>query len=147
MPESGPDAIVHGDYTVNNIIVSRPPGAEIAAVVDWEMSTIGDPLTDLVWMLRGWGEAPAGGVDNPSGWVTRQEGALTVDEAVELYVQETGRTFSNRRFYEVFCAWKGIAILEGLYASYVGGTAADPTVARFESTIPASVAALHGSLG
>ena len=146
VPHSAPDALVHGDYTLNNVIVSHAPGAEIAAVVDWEMATIGDPFTDLVWMLRGWGRVPITGAENPSNWITRQDGALTADEAVDLYQRETGRTFTNRRFYEAFCTWKGIAILEGLYAGYVAGNAADPTVAHFETTIPASVAALHASL-
>jgi aminoglycoside phosphotransferase (APT) family kinase protein len=146
IPEAGRECIVHGDYTLNNVIVTNPPGCEIAAVVDWEMATIGDPLTDVVWMLKGWGAAPVAGAENPSNWITRAEGALTADGAVELYERETGATFRHRQFYEAFCAWKGIAILEGLYASYVAGTAADPSVAAFEHTIPVSVEQLHASL-
>lgn len=141
VPESARQTIVHGDYTLNNVIVSPPPDATVAAVLDWEMATIGDPVTDLVWLVRGWGSDA-----QPSNWIASHPGALTPDEAIEAYEQASGTSVGDLHFYEAFCAWKGIAILEGLYAAWLAGTAPTARAAEFETAVPEAVEELHQRL-
>ena len=136
VPESRRESIVHGDYTPNNLLVSRPPGSRVAAVLDWEMATIGDPLADLAWLMQGWGTGPSAPEENPAAGITSLPGSLSRDEAIEFYERQSGAPFENQTFYRAFSMWKGIAILEGLYALYVEGRAADPSVARFEQGVP-----------
>jgi aminoglycoside phosphotransferase (APT) family kinase protein len=141
VPDSRRESIVHGDYTPNNILVRQPPGARVAAVLDWEMATIGDPLADVAWLMQGWAGGPRSG-ENPAAWITRLPGSLSREEAVNLYEQKSGAPFENQTFYRAFSMWKSIAILEGLYALYVEGRAADPGVARFEHSVPQQVSEL-----
>jgi aminoglycoside phosphotransferase (APT) family kinase protein len=141
VPQSARQTIVHGDYSLNNVIVSWPPSATVAAVLDWEMATIGDPVTDVVWLLRGWGRDT-----QPSNWIASRPGALTPDEAVEAYERASGTSIGDRTFYEAFCAWKGVVILEGLYAAWLAGTASTPRAAGFEAAVPEAVDELHQRL-
>ena len=142
VPESRRESIVHGDYTPNNILIRRPPGARVAAVLDWEMATIGDPLADLAWLLQGWGAAGSRPGENPASWLTALPGSLSPEEAIECYEQKSGAAFEHRTFYRAFSMWKSIAILEGLYSLYVEGRAADPSVARFEQSVPRQLSEL-----
>lgn len=142
VPESRRESIVHGDYTPNNILVRQPPGSRVAAVLDWEMATIGDPLADVAWMMQGWAGGASRSRENPAAWVTRLPGSLSREEAIELYEEKSGAPFENQMFYRAFSMWKSIAILEGLYALYVEGRAAEPSVARFEQSVPQQVAEL-----
>ena len=141
VPRATRQTIVHGDYTLNNVIVSPPPDASVAAVLDWEMATIGDPVTDVVWLLRGWGSDA-----QPSNWIALQPGALTPTEAIEVYERASGTTIGDLHFYEAFCAWKGIAILEGLYSAWLAGTAPTTRAAEFEAMVPEAVLELHQRL-
>ena len=138
VPQSARQTIVHGDYSLNNVIVSSPPSAAVAAVLDWEMATIGDPVTDVVWLLRGWGRDT-----QPSNWIASHAGALTPDEAIERYERASGTTIGERDFYEAFCAWKGVVILEGLYAAWLAGTASSPRASEFATSVPVAVDELH----
>ncbi len=142
VPDSRRESIVHGDYTPNNILVSRPPGTRVAAVLDWEMATIGDPLADVAWLMQGWASGAARPGENPAAWITRLPGSLSREEAIELYEQKSGAPFENQMFYRAFSMWKSIAILEGLYSLYVEGRAAEPSVARFEQSVPQQVSEL-----
>jgi aminoglycoside phosphotransferase (APT) family kinase protein len=114
----------------------------VAAVLDWEMATIGDPLADVAWLMQGWASGGARPAENPAAWITRLPGSLTREEAIELYEQKSGAPFENQTFYRAFSMWKSIAILEGLYSLYVEGRAADPSVARFEHSVPQQVSEL-----
>lgn len=143
MPPLQAPTIVHGDFGLHNMIVTADVPARVRAVLDWEMATIGDPLADLVWFLRGWGIWPGA---NPANEITSLPGALTADEMFELYHEKSGRSLTNRKFYDVFSAWKGAIILEGLYASYLEGNAANKNVARFEHEVPESVRKLLAQL-
>ncbi len=142
VPDSRRESIVHGDYTPNNILVRRPPEARVAALLDWEMATIGDPLADLAWLMQGWVASGSRPGENPAAWITRLPGSLSREEAIELYERKSGAPFENQTFYRAFSMWKSIAILEGLYSLYVEGRAADPSVARFEHSVPQQLSEL-----
>lgn len=117
IPDQGPAAIVHGDYRLDNCIVS--PAGDVIAVLDWELCTLGDPMADVGQLLVYWpepGERSALGASP-----TTAPGFITRDEVKERYSAASGRDVSEVEFYIAFAYWKLACILEGVYARYVGG--------------------------
>ena len=118
IPEQGPATIVHGDYRLDNMILSS--SGEIAAVVDWELCTLGDPLADVGMLLVYWSEegddfmplfAPA----------TIAPGFPTRDEVRARYAECSGRDLGQIDFFVALGFWKLAIILEGVYARYASG--------------------------
>lgn len=121
LPTSGPAAIVHGDYRLENTMLA-PDRPEIVAVLDWEMSTLGDPLTDLGLFLVYWVHWDAG--DGPpltTGGASGLPGFITIDEVVDRYARATGRDLGDLDFYIVFAFYKLAVILEGINARFLMG--------------------------
>jgi aminoglycoside phosphotransferase (APT) family kinase protein len=125
IPEQGPATIVHGDYRLDNTMVSA--AGDVVAVLDWEICTLGDPLADvgLLWVY--W----TGPGDDASAWAGRSTtapGFWTRRQVVDRYAEASGRDLSQLDFYVAFGYWKLACILEGVYARYVGGAlgARDP---------------------
>jgi aminoglycoside phosphotransferase (APT) family kinase protein len=118
MPDQGPARVVHGDYGLHNCLVG--PDCTIAAVVDWEISTLGDPLADLAYALNQWPDPtdaepfPPEAAAAPSGFPSRTELA-------ERYAKQTGRDLSRLDYYIGFNRWKTAAIVHGVYARYREG--------------------------
>jgi aminoglycoside phosphotransferase (APT) family kinase protein len=118
IPEQGPATIVHGDYRLDNMILS--PGGEVGAVVDWELCTLGDPMADIGMLLVYWSEegddfmplfAPA----------TIAPGFPTRDQVSARYAERSGRDLSQIDFFVALGYWKLAIILEGVYARYASG--------------------------
>ena len=122
LPESGPPSIVHGDYRLENTMLA-PDAPEIVAVLDWEMSTLGDPLTDvglfLVYWVH-WGNADDAG-PLATGGATGLPGFISLEEVAARYGDVTGRDLSNLDFYIVFAFYKLAVILEGINARFLMG--------------------------
>ena len=121
-PEQGPATVVHGDYRLDNCILV-PDGSRVAAVLDWELCTLGDPLADVGQLLVYWpeaGERPALG-----NTATAMPGFPKRAELVAHYSERTGRELPQLGFYVAFAYWKLACILEGVYARYVGGAMGD----------------------
>lgn len=117
IPEQGPAAIVHGDYRLDNCIVS--PSGDVLAVLDWELCTLGDPMADVGQLLVYWpepGERSALGASP-----TTASGFITREEVKARYAEASGRDVTEVDFYIAFAYWKLACILEGVYARYVGG--------------------------
>jgi aminoglycoside phosphotransferase (APT) family kinase protein len=126
IPKMSPAALIHGDYSPFNVIVASDPPARLAAIVDWDTGTIGDPLLDLGHLLARWtepGEEPvlmvqAGGVD---GYPSRAEMA-------DRYAERTGRDLSALAYYQALALFKLAVILEGRHAREVArGVSPDTT--------------------
>ncbi len=118
IPEQGPARIVHGDYGMHNCLVG--PDGSIAAVVDWEISTLGDPLADLAYALNQWAEPsdpPAPRGIKP----TAVPGFPTRLDLTQRYAARTGRDLSKLDYYIGFNHWKSAAIVHGVYARYLEG--------------------------
>ena len=118
VPEQGPATIVHGDYRLDNTIVSA--AGDVAAVLDWEICTLGDPLADVGLLQVYW----TGPDDEPSAWggqSTTAPGFWERARLTERYAEVSGRDLSRLDFYVAFGFWKLACILEGVYARYVGG--------------------------
>jgi aminoglycoside phosphotransferase (APT) family kinase protein len=117
LPTSGPPAIVHGDYRLDNTMMSATDPGTIVAVLDWEMSTLGDPLADLGLFLLYWGNAGAQVIATGAAMDTRS-GFLTSDEVVERYAQQSGRAVDALDWYVVFASFKLAIIVEGIHARF-----------------------------
>jgi len=120
LPESGPAGIVHGDYRLDNTMLDRHDAGRIAAVLDWEMSTLGDPLTDLGLLLVYWGGGEQLAVLTAQG-LGDIPGFLTRDEVVARYAARSGRSITHLDFYVVFAMYKLAIIVEGIHARYLMG--------------------------
>ena len=117
LPESGPPTIVHGDYRLDNTMLADDDAGRIAAVLDWEMSTLGDPLADVGLFLLYWGQSEAQIIATGQA-IDEQAGFASRDEIAELYAKESGRPVDNLDFYVVFAFYKLAIIVEGIAARY-----------------------------
>jgi aminoglycoside phosphotransferase (APT) family kinase protein len=131
--QSTPATIVHGDYRLGNTMFAERAPAELVAVFDWEMATIGDPLADVGYLCMFWSEAgdPEGGLREHLGRVTRAEGYPTRAELIARYEQLSGRSVSDLRWYTVLALWKSVVFMEGNYKRAVAGTTDDPYLKQF----------------
>jgi aminoglycoside phosphotransferase (APT) family kinase protein len=118
VPEQATTSLVHGDYRLDNVIVS--PQGEVAAVVDWELCTLGDPLADLGMLHVYWAE-PDDEIVPLTRAPTLAEGFPKRAELVERYAARSGRDVSQLDFFIALAYWKLAAILEGVYARYAAG--------------------------
>jgi aminoglycoside phosphotransferase (APT) family kinase protein len=132
LPASPPATIVHGDYRLGNVLLAREAPARIAAVLDWEMSTIGDPLADLGYFCTLYVERddPSLGKFELSG-VTRQEGWPTRAELVARYEEKSGRSMTDIRWYQTLALWKSIVFMEGNFKRASSGMSDDPYLKAF----------------
>ena len=119
-PASFLPGIIHGDFHLSNVLV-RPDSGELAAIVDWELTTIGDPLLDLGWLLATW---PEGEDPDPASVAVRPwKGFATAAELVEHYRSRTTRDLSAIHWYGVLACYKLGIILEGTHARACAGKA------------------------
>jgi aminoglycoside phosphotransferase (APT) family kinase protein len=137
LPVDGPVGVVHGDFHLDNSLCSRDR-AELLAVIDWEMATIGDPLTDLGLFLMFWGPRQV----EPPGFqhvqaVTRTAGVISRRELAERWAKQTGIDISQLNFYLGFAFWRLAAIVEGAYALYREGKVDTPYARGLEYDVPA----------
>ncbi len=115
LPEQRYSALVHGDYRLGNVILDLAGGgASITAVLDWEMSTAGDPLTDVAHMLVYW-EPTCGRTTHPAQSIARRPGFLSGAELSRLYEQRTGRDLAGLPFYLAFEHWRAAIIKDAIY--------------------------------
>ena len=118
IPEGGPGAVVHGDYRLDNVLIGDQ--LQINAVLDWEMSTLGDPLSDVALMLVYAGlplQVSGGQATVP----LKAPGHPTLREMGARYAERSGRDVSDLHWYVAFAAFKLAVILEGVHYRYVQG--------------------------
>lgn len=117
LPEQGPARVVHGDYGLHNVLVGAD--STVHAVVDWEISTLGDPLADLAYALNIFPDEPV--EETTEGGATAAVGFPPRQELADRYAARTGRDLSNLSYYLAFNRWKSAAIIHGVYARYMAG--------------------------
>ena len=118
VPPQHATSLVHGDYRLDNVIVT--PQGEIAAVLDWELCTLGDPLADVGQLMVYWAE-PSDEVVPLTRAPTLAPGFPGRTELAERYAARSGRDISGLDFFVALAYWKLAAILEGVYARYSAG--------------------------
>jgi aminoglycoside phosphotransferase (APT) family kinase protein len=142
VPASPKSAIVHGDYRLDNVIASPARAHQVAAVLDWELSTLGDPLADLGLTLTYWhdeGDAERAQIPVAVG-ITAKAGFPTAAELAQTYAELTGIDLANMGFYLAFGAMKLAVILEGVHARYLGGLTVGPGYDTAGQAVPVLVA-------
>ena len=121
--------IAHGDYRFGNCLTDAATG-RIAAVLDWELCTLGDPLADVGYLAVYWTDpgTPGRRHNDPSG----APGFPTYAELLERYAARTGRDVSAIDFYVAFASWRLAVISEGVYARYLHGAMGDQGIGAAE---------------
>jgi aminoglycoside phosphotransferase (APT) family kinase protein len=125
LPEQSASAVVHGDYRLDNTILHPTEVGAIVAVLDWEMSTLGDPLADLGAMLAYWSQADDSEVLRRArimAPVTACEGFPTRAEITERYARRTGIDPSGIGWYQAFAYFKLAVVCQGIAARAAGGS-------------------------
>lgn len=115
VPAHTDSTLVHGDYRLGNMIVDPAASAPVAAVLDWEMSTLGDPMTDLAHLLVYW-EPTRGRVTHESQSIAEHPGFMRADQLADRYSAASGRDIADLDFYLAFEHWRAAIIKEGIYA-------------------------------
>ncbi len=118
IPEQGPARVVHGDYGMHNCMINAD--GSLAAVLDWEIATLGDPLADFAYALNGWSD-PDDEIRVSHEGATTAPGFPRRQALADHYAEVTGRDMSNLDFYRTFNYFKTACILHGVYARYMLG--------------------------
>ena len=117
IPKQQKISIVHGDYRLDNVRVNN---GKVAAVVDWELCTIGDPLADLGTIIASWSNSKE--KDTPFIYSpTLSDGFLSRSELLEIYSNNSDLDLKNIEFYVRLSYWKHAMIMEGVYVRYSRG--------------------------
>src|ERR1700723_3371687 len=147
MPTPSGAALVHNDYKYDNLVLDPSDITKIIGVLDWEMCTIGDPLTDLGTALAYWTDP-----DDPEPlqkirWgPTTHPGSMTRAQLVERYAEKTGRNVAHMDFYVVFARFKVAVIVQQIYYRYHQGLTKDERFAGMPVVVEALLqASLHSA--
>lgn len=147
IPPSGSPTLVHNDYKLDNVMFPETSIDRVEAVLDWEMTTIGDPMIDVGLTLCYWTHATdprvsGGGVPaftNGPGWFTR-------DEFIEAYTRKTGRSLETLGYHEVLGVFKLAVILQQIYYRFWKGQTQDERFRHFDKRVRALIGIAHGLL-
>ena len=136
-PAMQPPALIHGDYKLDNVMFAPRLPVELIAVVDWEQSTIGDPLVDLGWVIGLWIEP-----GEPASLAGASPFASAADvptrkELIARYGERSGTDLTNLAFYCVLGLFKLACVMEGSYARFKAGTSDDAYFAALDAGVPA----------
>jgi aminoglycoside phosphotransferase (APT) family kinase protein len=135
VPEQADVCIVHGDYRLDNVVIA-PEGDRVAAVLDWELSTLGDALADCSYLLMQW-ELPADGRSALQGLDIKALGIPSRDEALALYCQLTGRkSVPDLNWYFAYNMFRLVGILQGITGRVRDGTATGDHAAEMAARAP-----------
>lgn len=145
LPESGEATLVHGDLRLDNMLVTFDPEPTVAAVVDWEMSTLGDPMADLGLTLMYWTDP------GEEDWLMVAEGdsAMAIPgfmrrtEAAARYAERTGRDISAISYYMAFGCYKLAVVLEGINARFLQNKTVGEGFDRDGRAVPRLIARAH----
>jgi aminoglycoside phosphotransferase (APT) family kinase protein len=118
--------LMHGDYQFANVMFRHGAPARLAAIVDWEMGTVGDPKLDLAWVVQSWPEDTSGGDGSVGGYVD-MAGLPSRSEVLGYYAAASGRQVDDIDYYVVLARWKLAIVLEQTYQR----AASDPRLEAF----------------
>ncbi|MFH8531309.1 phosphotransferase family protein [Streptomyces tendae] len=133
LPRSPAPTVVHGDYRLDNVLIGGE-NDEIRAILDWEMSTLGDPLTDLG--LLAMYSSPLGMADSPVSTTAQAPGHPAPAELIERYATRSGRDVSGVAWYTAFAWFKLAVILEGIHYRYTLGQTVGRGFDRIGDLVP-----------
>ncbi|MXR21072.1 phosphotransferase family protein [Halobacterium bonnevillei] len=139
VPDDHPGTLVHGDYKLDNVVYAPGTPPDLAAVLDWEMATLGDPRADLGWLLSYWRDAkdPEPVVEDLANRFVERDGYPTRRDLVDRYEAATGIEYTNDRFYRALAVYKLAALGEMFYRRHLEGNADDPMYPLMADRVPA----------
>ncbi|MET9985315.1 phosphotransferase family protein [Streptomyces rochei] len=133
LPRSPSPTVVHGDYRLDNVLIGGE-NDEIRAILDWEMSTLGDPLTDLGLLVMY--SSPLGMPGSPVSTTAQAPGHPAPAELIERYAARSGRDVSAVAWYTAFAWFKLAVILEGIHYRYTLGQTVGRGFDRIGDLVP-----------
>ncbi len=139
VPDEPAHTLVHGDYKLDNVMFGPGTPPELTGVLDWEMSTLGDPLCDLGWLLFFWFEdkSQVPPIMQSMGPVfLTNDGYASRADLVERYEQQTGVPVQHIKFYRVLAVYKMAALGEMFFARYLMGNSDNSFYAMMEEGVP-----------
>jgi aminoglycoside phosphotransferase (APT) family kinase protein len=141
LPEQTRTSIIHGDYRIDNLIYA-PDAPKVAAVLDWELTTIGDPLADFAYLAMNWA-MPRDGRSGLAGIDLAAEGLPTLDEVVARYCAASGRDgLPDLHWYFAYNLFRLVGIVQGIKKRMVDGNASSAQAAKMaEKVAPLAEAA------
>jgi aminoglycoside phosphotransferase (APT) family kinase protein len=131
-PRNYQPGIMHGDYQFANVMFRDGAPARLAAIVDWEMGTVGDPLLDLGWVVQGWIDPDQ---DRSQGSYVDLTGMPSRAELLEYYENESGRSTEDIDYYVILAKFKLAVVLEAGYARVISGGADNPKMLAFGDVV------------
>ncbi|MEU6531880.1 phosphotransferase family protein [Streptomyces sp. NPDC046928] len=132
LPDSPAPTVIHGDYRLDNVLIG--PDDRIKAILDWEMSTLGDPLTDLGLLVMY--SMPLGTPDSPVSTTAEAAGHPAPAELIQRYAERSGRDVSAVSWYTAFAWFKLAVILEGIHYRYTLGQTVGRGFDRIGDLVP-----------
>lgn len=126
-PEQRYTGVVHGDYRLGNMLIDPATGA-VAAVLDWELCTLGDVLADVGYLLNNWVQPGEASLRGATDYPTMHGGFTTRQALIEAYSERTGFEVTRVDYYRAFQNWRLAAIVEGVLARYLKGVMVDDSV-------------------
>ena len=132
LPSDSDSTVVHGDYRLGNVLFNTEEPVRLAAVLDWEMATVGDPLADVGFMTVLWASPPSRFDVNP---VTRRSEFPEADDLAHRYALRAARDLRNLRWYQVLALWKLAVIMERNHRRALKGMSDDPLLLSFHGGV------------
>lgn len=138
VPSKSHHSIVHGDYKLDNVMFAPGMLPRINGILDWEMSTIGDPLTDLGYFLIYWREAndPPSAVPDIISSVPEKSGYPSRSELVKRYEDRSGIEFKHDVFYRTLALYKLAALCEMFFRRHLDGSSDDSLYPKMQEQVP-----------
>ena len=129
-------SIIHGDYRIDNLIYA-PDSPRVRAVLDWELSTLGDPLADFTYLAMNWVMPPADGGSGLEGVDCAALGIPTLDEATRLYCAASGRDgVPQLDWYFSYNLFRLLGIVQGIKKRFLDGNASSAKAEQMAARVP-----------
>ncbi len=135
LPPASDSSLVHNDFKLDNLMVQPGDPGRVVAVFDWDMCTLGDPLSDLGALLAYWSE-PADSAQLRAMAMMPSEGFWNRSQLLELYERLSGRDLRHARFYHCLGLFRLAVIIAQIYFRFRRGQTSDPRFAAFGQLIP-----------